>query len=91
MSRIYFNFFHCFCIVSNRSYSFPVTIASRRNEYDYLLHILVASGSRVILMKVLHVNDWIAHLTIGLLAGIIIPILIYQYIKNTKLKYLFSL
>lgn len=29
-------FFHCFCIVSNRSYSFPVTIASRRNEYDYL-------------------------------------------------------
>ncbi|MCY2298214.1 acyltransferase, partial [Klebsiella pneumoniae] len=57
----------------------------------YLLHILVASGSRVILMKVLHVNDWIAHLTIGLLAGIIIPIHIYQYIKNTKLKYLFSL
>lgn len=42
-------------------------------------------------MKVLHVNDWIAHLTIGLLAGIIIPILIYRYIKNTKLKYLFSL
>ncbi|MGF9589255.1 hypothetical protein AAGK40_26535, partial [Klebsiella pneumoniae] len=57
----------------------------------YLLHILVASGSRVILIKVLHVNDWIAHLTIGLLAGIIIPILIYRYIKNTKLKYLFSL
>ncbi|HDZ1501741.1 TPA: acyltransferase, partial [Klebsiella pneumoniae] len=51
----------------------------------YLLHILVASGSRVILIKVLHVNDWIAHLTIGLLAGIIIPILIYRYIKNTKL------
>ncbi|MDM4207496.1 acyltransferase family protein [Klebsiella spallanzanii] len=57
----------------------------------YLLHILVASGSRVILMKVLHINDWIAHATIGLFAGIIIPIIIYRYIKNTKLKYLFSI
>ncbi|MBK1890609.1 acyltransferase [Undibacterium sp. 14-3-2] len=58
----------------------------------YLMHILTGSGVRIVLSKLLHIQSAAAHLIIGSLAGLLIPLAVYQLSKNAGLhglRYLF--
>lgn len=44
----------------------------------YLMHILTGSGVRIVLSKLLHIEDPAIHLFAGCLAGVLIPVLIYR-------------
>lgn len=50
----------------------------------YILHILVASGTRIILFKFLNVNNAFVHMILGTMLGIIIPFVITLKLKNVK-------
>ncbi|WP_439237415.1 acyltransferase family protein [Klebsiella quasipneumoniae] len=57
----------------------------------YLLHILSASGARIILSKLLHVQNWYIHIIIGISIGIIVPVAVYFFTKWYNINFLFSL
>ena len=54
----------------------------------YLLHILASSSIRVLLQKVLDNNTFEVHLILGMLAGIIIPIICVYISKIIKAPYI---
>ncbi len=56
----------------------------------YILHILAASGTRIILFKIFKINNIPVHLIFGTLAGLFFPILLYK-ISKEKIKVLFKL
>jgi fucose 4-O-acetylase-like acetyltransferase len=58
----------------------------------YLMHILTGSGVRIVLSKLLHIQSAAPHLIIGSLAGLLIPVAVYQLSKKAGLqglRYLF--
>lgn len=57
----------------------------------YLIHILAGSGTRVILSKVLAVDNTATHLVAGCLAGVLIPLLVLKVLERLKFSYAFSL
>ncbi|WP_261462287.1 acyltransferase family protein [Serratia proteamaculans] len=54
----------------------------------YLMHILAASGLRIVLVKLLHVNNWSAHIIVGTLFGLIAPMIAYYFIQRFHLNFL---
>ena len=56
----------------------------------YLMHILAGSGTRVVLSKLLAIESGFAHLIIGTLAGILLPLGALKLIKATKIPFVFS-
>ncbi|HEJ7039382.1 TPA: acyltransferase [Serratia liquefaciens] len=54
----------------------------------YLMHILAASGLRIVLAKFLHVNNWSAHVLAGTLFGLIVPMVAYYFIQKMHLNFL---
>lgn len=57
----------------------------------YLSHILVISGTRIVLIKVFHIYNPIINITTATIAGIIIPSVIYRPISKTPyLSWLFT-
>jgi fucose 4-O-acetylase-like acetyltransferase len=57
----------------------------------YLVHILVASGTRIILLKFTNIDNPVIHVILGTLAGIIFPLIIYAYgMKRPYLSWLFT-
>ncbi|NTX78189.1 acyltransferase [Serratia proteamaculans] len=54
----------------------------------YLMHILAASGLRIVLTKFLHVNNWSAHIIAGTLFGLIAPMVAYYLIQRLHLNFL---
>ncbi len=56
----------------------------------YILHILVASGTRIILMKIFHVEYVLLHIVIGTIFGIYIPFLLYKSGIINKVSILFN-
>ena len=57
----------------------------------YLMHVLIGSGVRVILQKLLHVEDYTVHLVIGCLAGIALPTMLFFYMEKRGMDFLFRL
>jgi fucose 4-O-acetylase-like acetyltransferase len=58
----------------------------------YLVHILAGSGTRIILSKVFHITNSPIHIILGTLAGLIVPLLFYRFVKKTRyLVWLFVL
>lgn len=55
----------------------------------YLAHILAASGVRIVLQRLLHVEDLVAHIILGTLAGVVGPIALDWAAKQIGLKRLF--
>ena len=56
----------------------------------YLMHILVASGTRIFLVDVLKINSLLINLIAGTILGLIVPILVYNVcMKNYYLSWLF--
>ncbi|AFE60773.1 acyltransferase (plasmid) [Rahnella aquatilis HX2] len=56
----------------------------------FLVHILCASGTRIILSKVLGVSNWHLHMIAGTIAGVVIPIIFYDLVKKLNLEFLFT-
>jgi fucose 4-O-acetylase-like acetyltransferase len=56
----------------------------------YLMHILAGSGARVVLNKILGVNAAALHLTIGCVAGVLLPLLALKLINALRIPYVFS-
>ncbi|HMG08151.1 MAG TPA: acyltransferase family protein [Mucilaginibacter sp.] len=57
----------------------------------YLVHILVASGTRVILLKILHIYSPVVNILAGTILGIVIPLIIYSFaVKRPYLSWLFK-
>ena len=54
----------------------------------YLLHILTGSSIRIILQKAFHINSFSLHLIIGVLAGILLPMLVVYISKKIKLPFI---
>lgn len=57
----------------------------------YLVHILSAVGTRIVLQKGLDINDPIVHIIIGTAAGLALPIVLYLSTQKLKFPYLFSI
>jgi fucose 4-O-acetylase-like acetyltransferase len=57
----------------------------------YLAHVLVASGIRIVLFKILKIHNPIIHVLLGTIAGIIVPLILYSFVmKRRYLSMLFS-
>ncbi|MEI2511971.1 acyltransferase [Acinetobacter soli] len=56
----------------------------------YLLHIICGSGIRVILSKILGIQNWHLHVIAGTILGIIIPIIVYSISKKIRTNFLFE-
>lgn len=52
----------------------------------YLMHILVGSGIRIVLYKVVKIHNFYAHIIIGVIGAIIIPIIIAIFLKKWKVE-----
>lgn len=56
----------------------------------YLMHILAASGVRIVLQKFAGVDSYFIHLIIGSFSGIFIPVIISSIIRKYKIQNIFS-
>ncbi|HBY2491476.1 TPA: hypothetical protein MIS32_26015, partial [Klebsiella pneumoniae] len=56
----------------------------------YLMHVLVGSGVRIFMSKILGVYNVGIHLFLGIFLGILMPILFYKFFKKMNIN-LFSL
>jgi peptidoglycan/LPS O-acetylase OafA/YrhL len=56
----------------------------------YLIHVLVGSGTRIILMKVLEINQISIHLLVGMVTGIAVPLIIALFIDKYHIPFVFS-
>ncbi|MBE9583771.1 acyltransferase [Mucilaginibacter sp. JRF] len=57
----------------------------------YLMHILVASGSRIVLSKFLKISDPTIHIVAGTVLGLVIPYYVYQFcMKSAYLSWFFQ-
>lgn len=62
----------------------------QRSMPIYLAHILAASGTRIVLQKLLGIHDPSIHLLLGTLAGLIGPLLLYALAPRIGLSFLFT-
>lgn len=67
-----------------------ISYIGKRSLPIYLIHILVIVGFRIIISKFFGINDIIIHLIIGMLSGIFLPIIIYDFLAN-KIKFSYLL
>ena len=59
----------------------------------FLMHILAGSGVRIILSKLLHIDNAAIHLILGTSIGILLPLMVFELSKKPSmqaLRYLFS-
>lgn len=56
----------------------------------YLMHILAASGIRIMISKFAHTNNWYAHALVGTLCGILLPVLAVIILRRCNINFLFS-
>ena len=56
----------------------------------YILHILCASGIRIVLDKFFSVENIFVHFSIGMIVGIFIPLLIGVTVRRLKITYIFN-
>ncbi|KHD07589.1 hypothetical protein PN36_20120 [Candidatus Thiomargarita nelsonii] len=56
----------------------------------YLVHVIFASGLRIVLQKIFNVNNTDIHLILGTLLGLIFPILFVKIARSIKFEFLFK-
>lgn len=56
----------------------------------YLLHILVGSGVRIVLGRVLDIKGFVPHLLLGVAAAIVIPMLFLHIVQRFRIPFVFS-
>lgn len=77
-------------ILAERGWLSAITIAGRHSLQIYLMHLLVVSFVRMVMVKIFHVNTAIPILLICWVLGIVIPIIVYSVLKKTPLIVLFE-
>jgi len=48
----------------------------------YVMHVIAGSGTRIVLQKLLGINDILTHLVIGTVMGVLIPLMIMIFLKD---------
>lgn len=56
----------------------------------YLAHIIAGSGARILLERFFHLHDAFLHAVIGTLAGILLPLLVYEIAQKRGLNFIFE-
>ncbi|WP_233429236.1 acyltransferase family protein [Klebsiella variicola] len=56
----------------------------------YLVHILAASGTRIILSKIFHIESWFVHVFVGTFIGITAPLIFYKLVVRYNLNFIFE-
>lgn len=55
----------------------------------YLVHMLAGVGTRIVLLKVFHLENPVAHITVGTLIGLLTPLFLYRFSLKIHFPYLF--
>jgi len=63
----------------------------RMSMYVYLMHILAASGARVVLAKLWPDASVLTHITLGVLAGLVLPLAAARLCERFSLMFLFRM
>jgi peptidoglycan/LPS O-acetylase OafA/YrhL len=56
----------------------------------YLAHIILTSGSRIVMVKFLHLTHWPLIFIVGSVLGLAVPIILFKLTKNTSFAFLFD-
>jgi hypothetical protein len=75
---------HMSMMLVNKKYTSYIIHLGEKSMIIFLMHIVIGSGIRIILYKMLNITDPFIHITLGTMAGIGMPIIIYNSIKNKK-------
>jgi fucose 4-O-acetylase-like acetyltransferase len=59
--------------------------------YIYVAHVIVFAGVRIFLRKVFGINDVIILLLAGIVAGLIVPVMLYKLAVALNMRWLFTL
>ncbi len=63
----------------------------RHSLYIYVAHVIVFASVRIFLRKVFGINDVLILLGAGILAGVIVPVLMYKLAVALNMRWLFTL
>lgn len=66
------------------------SLLGRRSMEIYLLHILAASGVRILLVRSLGVHDLSFQLVVGLSAGLLLPVVAAEIISRLGVRWIFE-
>ncbi|SVU21778.1 acyltransferase [Klebsiella pneumoniae] len=66
-----------------------LSLLGRQSIIIFLVHILASSGVRIILTKFLHIDNWYFNISVGTIAGIILPLVFYHLAMRLKMQFLF--
>lgn len=81
-------FIVCFSVVLSRASFVWLRRIGEMSMAIYLMHILAGSGVRIVLSRLLHVNDWLLHVTVGVLIGLVLPTIAFFAIQRFHLGFL---
>ena len=77
-------------ILADRNWLQFITIAGRHSLQIYLMHLLIVSMVRMLMVKFLHINTAWPILLACWVLGIVIPIIAYNILKKTPANILFE-
>lgn len=88
MVSIAFTVTLCMCLAHKRIA--VLSLIGSSSMAIYLAHILVGSGTRIILSKFLHVDNLLLHLIAGFALAIFVPVIALKYASRFRLGFLFA-
>ncbi len=80
----------CGARVLPRSLCGVVALLGRRSMEIYLLHIIVASGTRILAARFLGMHDPYLHLLLGTSMGLLVPVLMASWLRSIGVAFLFE-
>ncbi len=78
-------------ILQKKMISHWLTVLGRHSLYIYVAHVIVFAAARIFLKKFMGIENVPVLLTTGIVAGLIIPILLYKLCIKLKMPWLFTL
>ena len=76
--------------LSVNGYFFTLIKVGQCSLYIYLAHGLFGSGARILLNKIFLVENPIVHVVVGVIAGTVFPIILYEWSKRNYASLLFK-
>ena len=68
-----------------------LTILGRNSLYIYVSHVIVFASLRIMLVKLFHVENIFIILLSGIIAGLIVPLLLYKLAVMFNMRFIFTL
>ncbi len=66
-------------------------ILGRHSLYIYVAHVISLAATRIFMVKVLHVTHVPTLLIVGILMGLLLPVLMYKIAERMNMRWLFTL